>query len=160
MGGRVGKGWCHVPTPSSPKDRYPPWMGGLHCTLCKDWCQRTGGPNGQEKDVCWLESSSDRIGRSPWVLKVALFFKSFLLRGTPGAPCSCIMPFLYTQSLVVRRNEKERRDRKLLYVISSEFSSWTKVNSWEHVSHDVFKNLDLNNKKYVCKMQCDSKCRV
>ena len=36
----------------------------------------------------------------------------------------------------------------------------TKVKSWEHVSHDVFKNLELNNKKYIYKMQCDSKCWV
>ena len=115
----------------SPKDRLPPpppflpWMGVPHCTLCKDRCQRTGGPNGQEKDMCQLESSGDWIGKSPWVLKATLFFKSFLLRGTPMAPCSCITHSLYTQSLVVRRNEKERKDRKWLYVISSKFSSWT-----------------------------------
>ena len=49
-------------------------------------CARTGGPNSHKKDMCQLESPDDRIVRSPWVctnlLKVALFFKSFLLRGT------------------------------------------------------------------------------
>ena len=70
----------------SPKDRYPPRMGVPHFVLCKNGCQRIGGPNGNEKDTCRLESYGDWIGRSPrvhpWVLKATLFFKSFLLRRT------------------------------------------------------------------------------
>ena len=60
----------------------PPWMGVPLFVLCKNGCQWTGGPNGNEKDMCRLESYSDRIVRSPmlhpWVLKATLFFKSFL----------------------------------------------------------------------------------
>ena len=71
----------------SPKDRYPPWMEVPHFVLCKNGCQRTGNLNGHNKDMCRLESSGDRIGRSPrvhpWVLKATLFFKSFFLRSTP-----------------------------------------------------------------------------
>jgi hypothetical protein len=110
-------------------------------------CARTDGPNSQEKDMCHLESYGDRNGWSPWVLKAILFFKFFF--GGPRAPCLCIMQSFYTHSLVVRRNEKERIDRKWLYVTSLEFTSWTKVNLWERVSHDVFKNLDRGLKKYT-----------
>ena len=34
------------------------------------------------------------------------------------------------------------------------------MNSWERVCHDVFKNFDLNYKKYIQEMKCDSKCWV
>jgi hypothetical protein len=75
-------------------------------------CARTGGPNSQEKDICQLESAGDRKGQSswvhPWVLKAILFLKPFLLRFLRA---SCIMNFLYTQSLVVRRNEQEKEKR-------------------------------------------------
>ena len=71
----------------SPKDRYLSWMGVPHFVLCKNGCQRTGGRNGHKKDMCRLESSDDRISRSPrvhsWLSKATLFFKSFLLRSTP-----------------------------------------------------------------------------
>ena len=33
----------------SPKDRHPTWMGVPQFVLCKDGCQRTGGPNGHKK---------------------------------------------------------------------------------------------------------------
>ena len=73
--------------PSHPRTSTPPWMGALHFVFCKNGCQRTGGLNGNKKDMCQLESSSDRIGRSskvhPWILKATLFFKFFLLRSTP-----------------------------------------------------------------------------
>ena len=68
----------------SPKDRYPPWMGVPHFVLCKNGCQRTGGPNCHKEDMCQLKSSGNRISQSPrvhlWILKATLFFKSFLLR--------------------------------------------------------------------------------
>ena len=70
----------------SPKDQFLPWMGVPHFVLCKNGCQRTSGPNGNKKDMCRLESSGDRISRSPkvhpWILKATLFFKFFLLRST------------------------------------------------------------------------------
>ena len=71
----------------SPKDWCPPCMSVPHFVLCKNECQRTGVLHGHKKDMCWLESSGDRISQSPrvhpWILKVTLFFKSFLLRSTP-----------------------------------------------------------------------------
>ena len=89
MGGGWEKDFVMCSSPS-PKDCYPPWMGVLHCMLSKYKCQRLGGPYGREKDMCLLESSSDRIVRSPWVhlgiLKATLFFNSFFLRDTPRAP--------------------------------------------------------------------------
>ena len=54
--------------------------------------------NGQEKDMCRLETSGDLIGRSPWVVKAILFFKSFLLRGIPRIPCGIVIPFCEEQS--------------------------------------------------------------
>ena len=86
----MGKGWCHV---SIPLTQGPiPHMDGC-LALCKDGHQRMGHPNSQEKDMCWLESFVDRIGRSPSVLKAILFFKSFLLRGNPRAPCGIVVLF-------------------------------------------------------------------
>ena len=51
-----------------------PRTGNPHFVLCKNGCQRTGGPNRNEEDMCRLESYGDQIGRSPrvhpWVLKL------------------------------------------------------------------------------------------
>ena len=69
----------------SPKDRYPSWIPVPHLCCARTRCQRTSAHNGHKKDMCRLESFSNRIGRSPWVLKAALFFKSFLLRSTHRA---------------------------------------------------------------------------
>ena len=47
--------------------------------------------NGNEKNMCRLESCGDRIVWSPrvhpWVLKATLFFKSCLLRRDLGVHC-------------------------------------------------------------------------
>jgi hypothetical protein len=81
----------------SPKDRYPPWMGVSLFVLCKSGCQRTGGSNGNEKDMCRLESYGDYINRSPrlhhGVLKATLFFRSFLLRRALGIHCGILVLF-------------------------------------------------------------------
>ena len=53
-------------------------------------------------------------------------------------PFSCIMHFLCIQTLVVRGNEKDRRHRRIMYVISSDFSLCTKMNPWERVFYFVF----------------------
>jgi hypothetical protein len=78
----------------SPKDQHPLWMGVPLFVLCKNGCQRTGGPNGNEKNMCRLENYGDRIGWSPtlhpWVLKATLFFKSCLLRRTLGVHCGTL----------------------------------------------------------------------
>ena len=52
------KGGAMWPSPSS-KGWYPTWMGVPHYMLCKNGRQRTNNPHSQEKDMCWLESSSD-----------------------------------------------------------------------------------------------------
>ena len=56
----------------------PPWIGVPLFVLRKNGCQRPGGPNGNEMDMCRLESYSDQIGQSPrlhlWVKKAILFF--------------------------------------------------------------------------------------
>ena len=57
---------CHVPIPLT-QGLVPTWMGVPHFVLCKDGCQRTGGSNIHKKEMCQLESSSDRISRSHWV---------------------------------------------------------------------------------------------
>ena len=69
----------------SPKNWYPTWMGVPHSMLCKDWCQRTGGPNDHKKDMCRLESSGDQIVRSPWGTKGHFVLQVLFLRSTPRA---------------------------------------------------------------------------
>jgi hypothetical protein len=81
----------------SSKIQVPTWMGVPDCTLCKERCQMTCRLNGQEKDMCRLETSGDQIGRSPWVVKAILFFKSFLLRGIPRIPYGIVISFCEEQ---------------------------------------------------------------
>ena len=56
---------------------------------------------------------------------------------------------LVTIQMKMKEIKRKEEIKKKMYVILSEFSLWTKVNLWERVSHDVFKNLDFNNKKKV-----------
>ena len=73
--GRWKEGGAMCPS-LSPKDRYASRMGVPHFVLCKNGCQRAGGPNGNEKDMCWLASYGDQVVRSPrvhrWVLQANL----------------------------------------------------------------------------------------
>ena len=79
-------GWARV----VPHAHSPP----LSISTPHGWVPKDKHPNGQEKHMCRLESSGDRIGLSPWVqswkLKAILFFKPFLLRGSPRAPCGIV----------------------------------------------------------------------
>lgn len=89
----MGNEWCHVPIlltqgPVAQLDGCP----ALY--VVQGHAPKDMPSNGQEKDMCRLESSGDRIGLSPWVqswkLKAILFFKPFLLRGSPRAPCGIV----------------------------------------------------------------------
>ena len=144
------KGWCHAP----PKDQYPIWMDVPHYMLCK---------NGPQRD---RQSSRSREGHVPvrelrWPnrpiileTKAILFFNSILLGFSPRS-------LLLHHVLIVHSKPSCEKKMKRKEEIGNDcmlhrWTLWSEVNSWERVSYDVFKNLDLNNKKYIYKMQYDS----
>ena len=96
MGGKVGNEWCHVPILLT-QGSVAQLDGCPALYVVQGHAPKDMPSNGQEKDMCRLESSGDRIGMSPWIhlwiLKAILFFQPFPLRVPPREPCGKVILF-------------------------------------------------------------------